>query len=132
MIDQALQDAIRRAWSAETAADVKLWGPKNPAAGHCDVTSLLVRETIGGDLKVAQVFRNGELSEHHYWNVLPDGSELDLTSSQFDGSETFRDATLLDQFYFDAAGPMNVELVRRFDLFRGAVAACRKASDRAQ
>ena len=54
----------------------------------------LVRETVGGDLKMAQVFRNGELSEHHFWNVLPDGSEMDLTSSQFDGSETFRDADL--------------------------------------
>ncbi len=124
MIDQGLQKAIRRAWSAETAADDKLWVAQNPAAGHCDVTSLLVRETLGGDLKMAQVFRNGELSEHHFWNVLPDGSEVDLTSSQFDGSETFGEATLMDQSFFDAAGPMNAELVRRFDLFRGAVAEC--------
>lgn len=100
-------------------------GRENPAAGHCDVTSLLLRETVGGDLKMAQVFRNGELSEHHFWNVLPDGSEMDMTSSQFDGSETFGEATLLDKPFFDAAGPMNAELVRRFDLFRAAVAARR-------
>lgn len=125
MIDAELQAAIRGSWSALTSADDKGWVPENPAAGHCDVTSLLVREEIGGDLKMAQVFRNGELSEHHFWNVLPDGSEVDLTSSQFDGSETFGEETLMTPEFFAAAGPMNPELVRRLDLFRTAVSAVR-------
>lgn len=126
MIDQALQKAIRRAWSARTAADDNLWAAENPAAGQCDVTFFLVREKGGGDLRM-QVFRNGERSEHHFWNVLPDGSEMDLTLSQFDGSETFSEPILMDQSFFDAAGPMNAELVRRFELYRSALAASRVA-----
>lgn len=125
VIDSELQDAIRSSWSAATSASDNVWAPENPAAGHCDVTSLLIREEIGGDLKMAQVFRNGELSEHHFWNVLPDGSEIDLTSSQFDGSETFGDPTLMTPDFFAAAGPMNPDLVRRLDLFRAVIEAFR-------
>ncbi len=121
MIDQELTAAIEAAWSQVTAAGDNLWSESNPAAGHCDVTSLIVRESVGGDLRMAQVFRGGELSEHHYWNVLPDGTELDLTKAQFDGSETFGEATLMNDEFFASAGPMNPDLVSRLDMFRSAV-----------
>lgn len=121
MIDSKLEAAIRDAWGAATSAADNNWETTNPSAGHCDVTSLVVREHIGGDLKLAQVFRNGELSEHHYWNVLPDGTEVDLTADQFDGTETFGDATLLDAAFFASAGPMRPELVQRLDHFRRGV-----------
>lgn len=72
---------------------------------------------------MCQVFRNGELSEHHYWNVLPDGQDFDLTSSQFDGSETFSDPATLDEEFFANAGPMKQELTDRLDRFRDAVSS---------
>lgn len=121
MIDPQLATAIRSAWSATTAAGDNDWLPTNPSTGHCDVTSLVIRAHVGGDLKLAQVFRNGELSEHHYWNVLPDGTELDLTADQFDGTETFGPATLLDAEFFDTAGPMRPELVQRLEQFGATV-----------
>ncbi len=121
MIDPQLTTAIRSAWSATTAGGDSEWSPANPSAGHCDVTALVVRSHLGGDLKLAQVFRNGVLSEHHYWNVLPDGTEHDLTADQFDGTETFGPETLLDVEFFETAGPMRPELVRRLERFTAAV-----------
>lgn len=121
MIDPHLATAIHSAWSEATAGSDGDWSPTNPSAGHCDVTSLVIRSHVGGDLKLSQVFRDGALSEHHYWNVLPDGTECDLTVDQFDGNETFGPATLLDAEFFDAAGPMRPELVERLEQFSAAV-----------
>ena len=121
MIDFRLETAIRSAWSATTAAGDNVWTSTNPSAGHCDVTSLVIRERLGGNLQLAQVFRNGELSEYHYWNTLPDGTEVDLTADQFDGTETFRNSTTLDAAFFASAGPMQPDLVRRLDGFRSMV-----------
>lgn len=126
MIDIDIQSAIESSWSGVTAAGDNDWSPTNAAAGHCDVTSLVVREIAGGDLKMAQVFRNGELSEHHFWNVLVDGTELDLTSAQFDGTEVFGQATLLDEAFFSTAGPFNATLTDRLDRFRVAVDHARR------
>ncbi len=153
MIDERFRRALQASWSADTASVKRLdetetstrtrtgtgtgtetatetatdvgreWSASNPAAGHCDVTSLLVRERIGGDLRTCQVFRNGVLSEHHYWNVLPDGQEVDLTRSQFDGNETFGEVATLTAEVFESAGPMNPELVERVARFRAAVDA---------
>lgn len=121
MIDSRLETAIRSAWGATTAAADNVWASTNPSAGHCDVTSLVIREHAGGDIMRAQVFRDGALSEHHYWNVLPDGTEVDLTADQFDGTETIRDPSTLDSAFFASAGPMQPELVRRLDTFRTTV-----------
>ena len=121
MIDLTLETAIRSAWCAATASGDAPWTHANPPAGHCDVTALIIRERKGGDVQLAQVFREGDLSEHHYWNVLPDGTELDLTSEQFDGTEAFGEATTMDAAFFAAAGPMRREVLRRLDDFRRAV-----------
>ncbi len=126
MLNDELRTSIEAAWSAETAAGDNEWLRTNPAAGHCDVTALLVRETLGGDLKMVEVFRNGELSEYHYWNVLPDDTEVDLTKSQFDGDESLYNAKLLDDEFFESAGPMNDTLVQRLATFRKAVDAHRR------
>ena len=127
VINQELIDAIHAAWSDETAAGDNDWSATNPAAGHCDVTALVVRESVGGDLRMAQVFRGGELSEYHFWNVLPDGTELDLTESQFDGSETFGEPTLMNEEFFESAGPMNPTLISRLNLFRTRLNSQQKA-----
>ena len=53
-------------------------GPENPAWGQCAVTALVVQDAFGGDLLRAMVE-----GVSHYWNRLPDGSEVDLTRQQF-------------------------------------------------
>lgn len=73
-----LHNKLYRAWEADTSADEK-WSLSIPEAGQCAVTALLVQEEYGGELNRALV--NGV---SHYWNTLPDGTEVDLTRAQFE------------------------------------------------
>lgn len=74
-----LARAIREAWRASTSAVPEEWSPINPARGQCAVTALVVQDHCGGRLCRAIV--NGE---SHYWNILDDGTEIDLTKDQFE------------------------------------------------
>ena len=69
--------AIRRSWSATTSVE-KEWIREQPSRGQCAVTALVVQDYLGGQLLRAEV-EGGS----HYWNRLPDGTELDLTRDQF-------------------------------------------------
>ncbi|RBY84230.1 hypothetical protein [Blastococcus sp. TF02A-26] len=78
--------AVRAAWSRETCDEVDLadWTPGNPARGQCGVTALTVQDLLGGDLLLAEVLHpDGSRQGVHWWNRLPDGREVDLTSEQF-------------------------------------------------
>jgi N-acetylglutamate synthase-like GNAT family acetyltransferase len=96
----AIEQAIRNAWCAETSDDPQSWSESNPARNQCDVTALLVRELLGGEILIANVVRNGKRIERHAWNRLPSGLELDLTRSQFQDGEQLATPR--------AAEPMNV------------------------
>ncbi|GAA4249726.1 YunG family protein [Dactylosporangium darangshiense] len=76
---------LLRSWGPDTCdpTDLADWHPGNPARGQCGTTALVVREVLGGDLIHGRVTAGGEPAGHHYWNRLPDGSELDLTRDQF-------------------------------------------------
>jgi hypothetical protein len=82
-----LEDAIRTAWSAETAEDPSGWSADNPAKDQCAVTALLVRELLGGEILIANVVKDGRRLERHAWNRLDSGVEIDLTRSQFRAGE---------------------------------------------
>jgi GNAT superfamily N-acetyltransferase len=86
---EALERSVQAAWSADTAEDPAAWSPENPARDHCDVTALLVRDLLGGDILVANVLRDGRRVERHAWNRLPSGLTVDLTRSQFQDGEQF-------------------------------------------
>ncbi len=60
MIDIDIRSAIGLSWSSDTAAADNALSPTTPAAGPCDVTSLVLRAIVGGDLKMAQVFRSAD------------------------------------------------------------------------
>jgi hypothetical protein len=78
--------AVRAAWSRETCDDVDLadWTPANPARGQCGATALTVHDLLGGELLLAEVLRpDGSRQGVHWWNRLPDGTEVDLTRAQF-------------------------------------------------
>lgn len=78
-----LEQAIRASWSRDTADPDNDWSPRNPSCGHCDITSLVVHDLLGGELLGADVFLDGERVEAHMWNRLGSGIEVDLTRDQF-------------------------------------------------
>ena len=82
-----LEAAIRESWSSETSADPDEWSTENPARGQCDVTALLVRSYLGGEILIANVLREGQRVERHAWNRLPSGLTIDLTREQFERGE---------------------------------------------
>ncbi len=81
-----LEHAIRSAWAADTSADPE-WSEENAARGQCDVTALVVRDFLGGEILLANVVREGVRLERHAWNRLPSGLVVDLTRAQHRGGE---------------------------------------------
>ncbi|WP_311209033.1 MULTISPECIES: hypothetical protein [unclassified Aeromicrobium] len=84
-----LAGALRRAWGPDTCApeDRSAWHPGNPARGQCITTVLVVHDHLGGELVRGEVHVDGERVDFHWWNRLPDGSEVDLTREQFSPHE---------------------------------------------
>jgi hypothetical protein len=91
----ALIEKIAPAWSKETSATPESWRPGNPAAGQCAVTALVVQDIAGGELLRCVV--DGHVS--HYFNRLPDGTEIDLTRSQFKGRSHFSEPEIRNRSY---------------------------------
>jgi hypothetical protein len=78
-----LEEAIRGAWSLDTAEEDDGWTPDNPSRGQCDITTLVVHDLVGGEVLAAGVYLDGERVESHMWNRLASGIEIDLTREQF-------------------------------------------------
>jgi hypothetical protein len=85
-----VEQAIRASWCRETSCEAD-WSEAHPARGQCDVTALLVRELLGGEILIANVLLNGRRIDRHAWNRLPSGLTLDLTREQFVCGETFEE-----------------------------------------
>ncbi|BCJ71605.1 hypothetical protein CS0771_11490 [Catellatospora sp. IY07-71] len=85
-----LRPVVRDAWGPDTCDPVDLadWRPENPSRGQCGVTALVVQDVLGGELMLGEVFESGARRGYHYWNRLPDGTEVDLTRDQFRPGET--------------------------------------------
>jgi hypothetical protein len=78
---QLLLETLRRyAWTKQTAHSPDRWSSSKRSTGQCAVTALIVHDWYGGD--IVKVIVNGRWS--HYYNVLPDGTTIDLTRDQFD------------------------------------------------
>jgi hypothetical protein len=73
-----LHDALEHSWEADTCAEWERekWSSCLPAFGQCAVTALVVQDFIGGKLVK-------DPDNDHYWNILEDGTEVDLTREQF-------------------------------------------------
>jgi hypothetical protein len=85
-----LEAAVRAAWALDTCdpADAADWSAANPSRGQCGPTALTIQDLLGGDLLIAEVLRaDGSRQGVHYWNILPDGTEIDLTREQFESCE---------------------------------------------
>jgi hypothetical protein len=77
-----LREKLEKCWCRETIWHKNTWNPNNPSKGQCYVTSILIQGIFDG-----KVFRGSVDDEEHYWNEFPDGTEIDLTSDQFDGGD---------------------------------------------
>jgi hypothetical protein len=85
--------AIRAAWALYTCdpVDAEDWSAANPSRGQCGVTALTLNDLLGGVLLIADVARSdGTRQGVHYWNLLPDGVEIDLTRQQFADDEVIQ------------------------------------------
>lgn len=71
-------DLLRKAWCRETSSVPEEWSQENPARGQCVPTALVLQDLLGGILLRGVV---GE--ESHYWNMLPEGAEIDMTIVQY-------------------------------------------------
>jgi hypothetical protein len=77
-----VQSALRKAWSSATSS---LWTADNPAAGQCNVTSLIIHELFGGDL-----LKTPLPAGDHFYNRIG-GKRYDFTASQFDQPIAYMD-----------------------------------------
>ncbi len=88
-----IEAAVRTAWARDTCdpVDAGDWSAANPARGQCGTTALTIHDLLGGELLVAEVLRDdGSRQGVHWWNRLPDGTEIDLTREQFASHEVIQ------------------------------------------
>src|SRR5579875_2413073 len=79
-------DAVVASWSSETMYATKEDPPRKPgdrSRGQCGTTAIVLQDWLGGEVLAAEVWRDGQKVGAHYWNQLPDGTEIDLTAGQF-------------------------------------------------
>ena len=70
-----IRKILEKCWCKETS-----YFGKEGSRGQCYVTALVIQDLFGGDILTGVVN-----NEKHYWNCLPDGTELDFTSDQYGG-----------------------------------------------
>lgn len=82
---EELEALLRAAWGPDTCYPnaSEEWRPDNPARDQCGMTALVVQDLLGGDLILGEVHVDGTKVGNHYWNRLPDSTEVDLTAEQF-------------------------------------------------
>ena len=82
---ELLLPVVRAAWGPDTCYPEvsERWVPENPARAQCGMTAFVVQDLLGGDLILGEVQVDGVKTGNHYWNRLPDGSEVDFTADQF-------------------------------------------------
>ena len=98
VVQENLETAVRAAWALDTCdpVDADDWSAANPSRGQCGSTALTVHDLLGGELLIAEVSRSdGSRQGVHYWNLLPDGTELDLTREQFADDEVIQQPRIL-------------------------------------
>ena len=98
VVEEDLEAAVRAAWALDTCdpVDADDWSAANPSRGQCGSTALVIHDLLGGELLIAEVVRSdGSRQGVHYWNLLADGTELDLTREQFADGELIQQPRIL-------------------------------------
>lgn len=84
-----VERAVRGSWSAETCTPefrARRTGD-NPARDQCGVTAMVLNDLLGGEPIRGEVHVGGERVDHHWWNRLSTGTEIDLTRERFGPEE---------------------------------------------
>lgn len=121
-----VERAIRAGWGADTRpADAKTdWNPANPARGQCLATVLVVHDLLGGELLRGEVLVDGERVDHHWWNRLGAGVEVDLTREQFRPEEHVTEGVVIPR-------PPTITRPREaYETLRGRVLAALEPGER--
>jgi hypothetical protein len=114
-----LEDALRHAWGPDTCADWQKykWTPDNPAFGQCAVTALVVQDFVGG--KIVK-----DCDHDHYWNILDDGMEVDLSREQFNESMKLRaNQNRHRDYMLESARSIEARTPERYELLKERVVA---------
>ncbi|MFC1727381.1 hypothetical protein ACFL0Y_02555 [Patescibacteria group bacterium] len=79
MNKERINQALRQSWGKDTCYPpmAEKWTEGLPEYGQCAVTALVVQDLCDGLLVVCD-------HEHHYWIILSDGEQVDLTEKQFE------------------------------------------------
>jgi hypothetical protein len=113
-----LQAALEHSWNKETCYPPlqEEWTEENSAFGQCAVTALIVQDFFGGDILFCD-------HQNHAWNKLPDGTEIDLTRSQFPSDIMLCSDGVIDRqgFLYGEAALNAKTLVRYLDLKRRVI-----------
>ena len=88
------EQVLPQSWSRETCYEPqqKEWSSDNPSQGQCFVTTLLVNDYLGGEIKKAK----SSSGVSHYWNRI-DGEDIDFTRQQFPENEVFSDIHMVQR-----------------------------------
>lgn len=79
---QQLMLALQTNWSEETSFTPAEWTKENPARGQCLVSTLVIQDYLGGDIRRYSVKANN-FKETHYCNILPSEAVFDSTAAQY-------------------------------------------------
>jgi hypothetical protein len=71
---EQIMNALSKSWSLESSSK---WSKYNPAKGQCGVTTLVVNDLLGGEIKKTKL-----PDGWHFYNMI-NGRRHDFTASQF-------------------------------------------------
>lgn len=112
-----LREVFRKSWSRKTSypKTQDQWSAKNPSFGQCAVTSLVVNDLYGGKIVYNRDY-------HHYWNVLDNGTEVDLTKEQFGKNVTIQaQGETTREYLLNSDGATRALTPQRYDLLKKEV-----------
>jgi len=79
----AFVSVLQSVCQQDTAMFPALWSQDNPTAGHCGVAASLIQQVYGGDIVIVKFHTPKGGSGRHFFNIMPDGTRIDATRSQF-------------------------------------------------
>jgi hypothetical protein len=112
-----LEEAIKKSWDGKTCYPplAGKWTIKNPSLGQCAVTALIVQDLFGGELMHCT-------HKNHYWNLLPDKTEVDLTRGQFPPNAIICfDKLVTRQYLLDGKAAIIARTKERYELLKQRV-----------
>lgn len=109
-----LKEIIENNWSKETCYTgcKDEWNFKKKELGQCAITALIVNDYYGGDILYCS-------HNHHYWNKLPNGLEVDFTRKQFPKNTIICiDEIKTREYILDSESAKKVQTKERYELLK--------------